>query len=138
MCECLHNLKIETNSETESNFSGTGQQMSRSSNSLLVLTEKGKLSEATSPQILNIDENSYLHSQSSPLRERDCPRTKKSGFDCHSENCSIMGSNGEITVKGVVISEFSPTERLQFFQRSQINVHKDLVQNKLVDFCINI
>ena len=42
------------------------------------------------------------------------------------------------TVHGVLISDFSPTERLKYLERSRQTAPHDFLQNKVPEFCINI
>lgn len=47
----------------------------------------------------------------------------------------------DLSVKGVMISDFSTAERFRYLQRSRRNVQKaraDFLQNKVTEFCINI
>ena len=54
---------------------------------------------------------------------------------------NLLVDDCDLSVKGVMISDFSTAERFRYLQRSRRNVQKaraDFLQNKVTDFCINI
>ena len=93
------------------------------------------------------------------IRDRSNPSHKEQIIGGHDLN-----ENFDDTVKGVLISDFSPSERLKYLQRSQnaslrtrgqqpLNAHEsstqppvavnlttasEIFQDKMPDFCINI
>lgn len=50
----------------------------------------------------------------------------------------IIICDSDLTVKGVMISEFSTSEKLKYLQRSKENVQKDFLKIESSDFGINI
>ena len=53
----------------------------------------------------------------------------------------LLVEDCDLSVKGVMISDFSTAERFRYLQRSRRNVQKaraDFLQNKVTEFCINI
>lgn len=136
----LHNLRIDVDSATASLSSDSGRHMSRSSRTSSVSAEEDKLSEAASaktPEDTISDESGNSDEHLGFLDELNCSRTKESDVDSHLDNSSII-SDCDLTVKGVMISEFTTAERFRYLQRSRNNVQKDFLQSKVTDFCINI
>jgi hypothetical protein len=139
----LHNLRIDVDSATASLSSDSGRHMSRSSRTSSVSAEDDKLSEAASAknpeeqQDTISDESGHSDEHLAFLDELNCSRMKESDVDSHLDNSSII-SDCDLTVKGVMISEFTTAERFRYLQRSRNNVQKDFLQNKVTEFCINI
>jgi hypothetical protein len=88
------------------------------------------------------DESGYSEDSSPSGKEEHLgmdDRSPNDDPDCLPDN--LLVDDCDLSVKGVMISDFSTAERFRYLQRSRRNVQKaraDFLQNKVTDFCINI
>jgi hypothetical protein len=93
------------------------------------------------------DESGYSEDSSPSAKEEALEdRTREAAPDCPPPSPKLgdllsAADDCDLSVKGVMISEFSTAERFRYLQRSRRNVQRarsDFLQNKVTEFCINI
>ena len=158
----LTKLRVDADSATSSLSPESGRQFGRLSRSSSASSssrktveeideedEDEKLPEAAKAR--NPEEHQDTISDESGYSEDSSPSGKEEpiGIEDHSVDIPdspklddlIVKSDCDLSVKGVMISDFSTAERFRYLQRSRRNVQRarsDFLQNKVTEFCINI
>ena len=157
----LTKLRVDADSATASLSPESGRQFSRLSRSsrsssassssrktveeldeedeVAKIPEAAKARNPEEHQDTISDESGY--SEDSSPSGKDDDHSAPNAPDSPKLDDLTVHSDCDLSVKGVMITDFSTAERFRYLQRSRRNVQRaraDFLQNKVTEFCINI